>query len=351
MHRKTIVTLSLFLLLPSLLLGCSNKKVEDPSNNKTPLSKTEFFMGTAVSISLYDNKDEAIIKKAFDRVKEIEDEISINKEKTDLDKINDASGKEAVKAKDTTFEIVKKGLYYSNLANGTFDITIGPLVKLWSIGLPEQRLPSDKEINEKKALVNYKDLELNENNKTIFLKKPEMIIDLGGIAKGYTADEIAEILKENNVSSAIIDLGGNIYVIGKNSNTNNPWKIGIQDPLKPRGDIIGSINAENKSIVTSGIYERYFEENGKRYHHILSPASGYPYDNEIAGISILSDYSIDGDALSTTVFSKGLKEGLELLETLPNVEGVFITKDKKVYLTKGIKSSLTITNKEYEIMN
>ncbi|MCT8978614.1 FAD:protein FMN transferase [Clostridium sp. CX1] len=326
--------------------GCT--KVANNSNN--PMTETEFLMGTIIKVSLYDKKNEDVMNKAFDRIRQIESEVSINKEGTELDRVNAGSGKEWVKVKDDTFTIVKKGLEYSKKTEGTFDITVGPIVKLWSIGLPEAKVPTKNEIDEKLKFVGYKDLEVNDNDKSIFLKRPGMIIDLGGIAKGYTADAVSEVLKKEGVKSAVIDLGGNVLAMG-NKPDGEPWRIGIQNPFDSRGQIVGSIGVSNKSVVTSGIYERFIEQDGKKYHHILNPFTGYPYENEIAGITIISDKSIDGDALSTSVFSKGLKGGMEFIENIPGIDVIFITKNKDVYITSGLKNNFKITNSEFKLVN
>lgn len=341
----------LYLILVSSIVAitvaaCSNG---NSSKYSSPISKTDFFMGTVVKISLYDKKDKDIISKAFDRIKEIENEVSINKEGTELDKLNSSAGKEPLKVKDDTYMMIKKGLEYSKLSQGSFDITIGPIVKLWSIGLPEAKVPTELEISDKLKLVGYKDVKINEN-KSIFLKRPGMIIDLGGIAKGYTADAVVDVLKQNGVKSAVIDLGGNVFAMGSKMD-GQPWKIGIQNPFELRGKIIGTIEVQNKSIVTSGIYERFIEKDGKRYHHILSPFNGYPYNNEIAGVTIVSDKSIDGDALSTTVFSKGLNGGMKFVKETKGIEAIFVTKNKEVYITDGLKNNFKLTNTEFKMMN
>lgn len=344
--NKSLKRLALFILLIfslNFFTGCSK-------NNKdtSPLSRTESIMGTVVKITLYDSQDLKVLDKAFERVREIEKSVSINQEGTLLDKVNDFSGIEPVKVDNDTFEIVSKGIDYSKLSNGLFDITIGPLVKLWSIGLPEARVPSKDEIDKVLSYINYENIELNESDKSIFLKESNMIIDLGGIAKGYAADEISKVLTENNVNSAIIDLGGNVYTHGTKI-TGEDWNVGIQNPLSTRGDVLGTIKVSNKSIVTSGIYERFIEQDGVKYHHILNPKTGYPYDNNISGISIISDKSIDGDALSTSVFAMGVENGLKFIECQPNIEAIFVTTDKKIYLSSGMIDLFNLTNPEFEI--
>lgn len=341
--RLTISLLLIFSL--TILGGCSkdNKSTE-------PLSRSEVLMGTVVTVSLYDSNDEAILDKVFNKVKDLESILSINENGTLVDEINEEAGIKPVKVDDDTYNIVKKGIEYSNLSNGLFDISVGPIVKLWNIGLPEARVPSQEEIDEKLPLIEYSDIEIDDTNKTIFLKRKGMMIDLGGIAKGYTADVISNILTEEGVKSAIINLGGNVFAHGRKVNGDD-WKIGIQNPFTERGGIIGTITTSNKSVVTSGIYERYIEQDGVKYHHILSPFTGYPYDNEIAGITIVSDKSVDGDALSTSVFAMGVEKGMEFVNTLDGIDAIFITKDYKVYITDGLKSIFTLTNSDFTLEN
>ena len=339
--KKNLLILPLISVLS--LVGCSEK------NNTDPLSRTELFMGTVVKISLYDNQNEAILTEAFDRIEEIESLVSINEadSQSELDKVNASAGIEAVKVSETTFNIVEKGIEFSKLSNGSFDITVGPLVKLWSIGLEGAKVPTLDEINSVLPLIDYTDVELNKDDSTIFLKNSGMIIDLGSIAKGYAADEVSKILTENNVTSAIIDLGGNVYAHGIKP-SGDDWKIGIQNPFNDRGSILGVLEVKDKTVVTSGIYERYLEDDGTKYHHLLDPKTGYPFDNEIVGISIIADKSVDADALSTTTFSKGLVDGFNFIESLDNVDAIFIDKDYNVYLTDGIKN-FEIDNSDFKL--
>ena len=336
----------MLLIFITTLIGCNKNQ----ASTSELLSRTELFMGTVIKIILYDSNDSTILDKAFDRISEIESLVSINESGTELDKVNDLAGISPVEVTSTTYEIVEKGLEYSKLSNGGFDITVGPLVKLWNIGLDDAKVPTQEEIDSVLPLIDYNLLELNEKDHTIFLKNKGMMIDLGSIAKGYAADEISRILTENNVNSAIIDLGGNIYAHGIKP-SGQDWNIGIQNPFSTRGDIIGVLKVKNKTVVTSGIYERYIEKDGVKYHHLLNPNTGYPFENNIAGVSIITDKSIDADALSTTVFAKGLEEGLKFVETLPNVDAIFITKDNKVYITNGIRDSFTLENEDFTLEN
>ena len=337
-------TISILLIFSlTILSGCSkdNKVTE-------PLSKTELLMGTVVTVTLYDSNDEGILDKVFTKVKELESTLSINENGTLVDKINESAGIEPVKVDYDTYTVIKKGLEYAKLSNGLFDISVGPIVKLWNIGLPEAKVPTKEEIDSRMPFVGYSDVELNDEENTVFLKRQGMMIDLGGVAKGYTADVISDILTEEGVKSAIIDLGGNIFAHGLKVD-GSTWRIGIQNPFSDRGDIIGTITVKNKSIVTSGIYERYIEKDGIKYHHILSPKTGYPYENELAGITIISDKSSDGDALSTSVFAMGVEEGMKFVNTQEGIDAIFVTKDNKIYITDGIRDIFKLTNTDFTL--
>jgi len=344
------ICLSILLIFSFLFLSaCTNNSQSSEANNE-PIEKSELLMGTVISVKIYDSNDETILDQVFDKVKELESKLSINDQGTLIDKINEASGMNPIEIDQDTYYLLEKGLEYGKISEGRFDITIGPLVKLWNIGLEGQKLPTQEEIDSKLPLINYNDLILNKKDSTAFLKKEGMILDLGGIAKGYTADVISEMLSERGVNSAIINLGGNILAKGKNVN-GSLWKIGIQNPNAERGDTVGIIKVENKSVVTSGIYERYFIENGVRYHHLLNPKTGYPYENNIAGITIVSNKSIDGDALSTSVFAMGVEEGLKFVNSREDIDAIFVTTDNKIYLSDGIKDNFELSNEDFTIAN
>lgn len=344
---NTKLRLPLLALLTALLLSGCRKPFSDAAAK--PFSKTNFLLGTIVEISIFDKHDEAIMDKAFDRIREIEKKMTVNNaESSEIINLNKASGKNEVKLSPDTYFVLKKGKEYSEMSDGAFDITIGPVVKLWNIGTDYAAVPEKRKLAEAIKLVDYRKLRLNEDNRTAILEKPGMQVDLGAIAKGYAADEVARILKENGVKHAIINLGGNVITVGSNPN-GKPWKIGIQNPFNPRGDFMGVVQIQDQTVVTSGTYERYFRENGKIYHHILNPFTGYPVENNLRSVSIITGKSIDGDGLSTTALLYGLEEGMKLVDSLENVEAVFITNDKKVYASSGLKNIFTISNPEFKL--
>ncbi|WP_271006432.1 FAD:protein FMN transferase [Listeria seeligeri] len=355
--KKWKIILSI-IMLTLVVSACGNAKdetaKESPNDSKKlidqPYSKTDFLMGTVVTLKIYDKDKEAVLDKGFDRIKELADKITTSDsgKTSEVDKINEQAGKKPVKVSDDIYYLIQEGLEYSENSGGSFDITIGPLTSLWHIGFSDARKPSQAEIDAVLPLINYKDVTMNDKDKTVYLEKEGMQLDLGAIAKGYITDETLKVFKEYKVTTSIIDLGGNIYVQGDNPN-GNKWNVGIQDPFSPRGSVIGKLPESNMSIVTSGIYERYLEVDGKTYHHILDPKTGYPFDNDIAGVSIVSKKSIDGDGLSTATFSKGIKGGMDYIEQFDGVDAIFISKDKKVYETSGLKGQFELTDKNFEM--
>lgn len=319
------------------------------SNNNSLYSETSFLLGTIVEIKTYDENSE-LNKKAFERVKEIETKMTINGDgSSEIEKLNSLSGNSSVTLSDDTFYVLSKGKHYSEISKGRFDITIGSIGKLWNIGTEYATKPEDNLINKKLLSVDYNKLQLNEQTKEAKLIDKDMIVDLGAVAKGYAADEVKRVLIEGGVKNAIINIGGNIITIGTKIDKNN-WNIGIQNPFSTRGEYLGVVQLNNETVSSSGDYEKYFEQDGIKYHHILDPNTGYPCDNELTGVSIITKNSIDADSLSTVSFLMGLKDGLELINGIDDVEAIFITKDKKVYTTDGIdKYKFKLTDKKFRL--
>ncbi|MBU3189818.1 FAD:protein FMN transferase [Clostridium bowmanii] len=315
-------------------------------SNIKPVEKDTYLMGTIVQLKVYGGNAEKATQKALERIGDIENKMSVNMETSEITKLNDKAGKSGQKLSRDTYFVIDEAVKYSKLTEGAFDLSIEPIVKLWGIGTDKERVPSKNEIEEKLKLVNYKDIILDSKNSTVKLKRTGQAIDLGGIAKGYTADEVKKVLINNKISSALINLGGNVYAVGSKSDGTS-WSIGVQNPLDTRGKYLGNLRVTDKSVVTSGNYERYFIVDGKRYHHIFDPKDGYPSENGIISTTIVSDKSIDGDVLSTSTYVLGLTKGLKLVESIKGVEAIFITSDKKVYVTSGLKDSFNLTDKEF----
>ncbi|MEA4971992.1 MAG: FAD:protein FMN transferase [Candidatus Metalachnospira sp.] len=331
----------LFFMLISvfLLTSCSNATSE-----AEPVSQTDFLLNTVCTITIYNEKNtekdsNELITGAFDLCREYENTLSRTIEGSDVYKINHSNGK-PVTVSDSTIEVINCAEKYSKDSNGAFDISIAPLSILWNFEGDNPTVPPDAEISALVQEVDYTKVKVNGNDVT--LEAPVTAIDLGGIAKGYIADRVSEYLETNNVTSAIINLGGNIYTVGTKPDGNN-FNIGIQDPSKTDGSILGYVAVSNKSVVTSGSYERYFIQDGKKYHHILDPSTGYPVENGLCSVSIISDNSIDGDSLSTTCFVLGKDEGMKLINSLDGVQAIFIDDNGEMYFSDGIGKDVIYT--------
>lgn len=329
-----------------ILVGCSSNQTDLLDS---PYQETEFLLGTVVSISIYDSDKEHVLGLVMDRVEELEYIISDEIDTTEVSEINQKAGVEPVQVSDELYYLIEKSIEYGELSNGGFDITVGSLSNLWRIGFDDARKPEQQEIDQVLPLIDQEKVQLNPDDQSVFLIEEDMLLDFGAIAKGYITDEIRLLLTEEGVTSAIIDLGGNIYVMGHRP-TGDEWTVGIQNPFLARGEVVGRMDATDQSIVTSGIYERYIEVDGVQYHHLLDPKTGYPFDNEIAGVSIVSDDSIDGDALSTVVFAKGLDQGLDFIESFTGAEAIFVTKDREIILSSGLVDEFELTNDSFEII-
>ncbi len=294
---------------------------------------------------------------AIQRIQEIEQRMSVTIADSDISKINDAAGKDAIKVNSDTFYVIQKAIQYGELIRGYFDISILPIVKLWDISGDSPRIPDKEELQQILPLVDYKKIILDEQDQTVFLEQEGMAIDLGGIAKGYVGDEVVRILKEHGVTNALINLGGNIAVInGKEDGS--PWRIGIQNPRldddnEKRGHV-AALPTTGNSIVTSGDYERYmvevFQQTGERYHHIFDTSTGYPAQNGLISVTIVTESGIDADALSTSLFVMGLEQGLKLANELEGIEAMFITEDKAIYLSEGLKDQISSVHSDYHII-
>jgi FAD:protein FMN transferase len=295
------------------------------SNIKKPISKNNVgLLGTNTTITLYDYKNKSVLDKCFDLIKEYQDLFSQNIEGSEISLINNAKGN-PVEVSDETIFILEKSIYYSTISNGLFDITVGTVSKLWNFTEEEPTVPDEKMIKEALKHVNYKNIKIEGN--TVTLLDAETQLDLGAIAKGYIADKLKEQLQDNGVSSAIIDLGGNIIAFGSkpiSSRERVPFKIGIRDPEETRNEIIGFANVTDSTIVTSGIYERSFYYDDVFYHHILDPTTGMPFNSDLAGITIIADKSVDADSLSTVTFLLGEDEGRRLIENIDGVDAIFV---------------------------
>ena len=295
------------------------------------LTMTGTYFDTVVQIEVW-GADQEIMEHCRQMCEDYEQMLSATIETSEISRINNAGG-EPVEVSDETAGLIEEGIKYGDISDGQFDITIASATDLWNFTDNEEKiLPDPDELAEAVTHIDYHCIKVEGN--TVTLTDPETRIDLGGIAKGYIADRLKEYLKDEGIEHALIDLGGNMLTLGRRYDGND-FRIGIQKPFADTGTAMAVVSVNDKSVVTSGDYERYFEKDGVIYHHILDPDTGYPVQNDLDQVTIISDQSVDGDALSTTCFAMGLEDGLELIRSLDSIEAVFVTKDGEMHTSSN----------------
>ena len=338
--KKTIFSYKLACsLLAFFLFFCSFSFV-GCGRSKEPVSKSDFYFNTVITITLYGEENASYIDDCFKLASHYENLFSNTIADSDISKINNAGGT-PVTVDDDTIELLQKGIYYGDLSLGQFDITIGKLSSLWDFPNNSGTVPSESDIEATLSTIDYHAIVINGNE--VSLSNPDAMIDLGGIAKGYIADKMKDYLNEKDITSGMINLGGNVLTLGDKPDGSN-YNIGIQKPFAEDGTVMAVLPVSDKSIVSSGNYERYFKKDGKIYHHILDPSTGYPIENNLNQVTIISDKSVDGDALSTTCYALGLDEGLKLIRSMDNIEAVFITDDNTIYKSSDSVNLITDIN-------
>lgn len=295
-------------------------------------------MGTIVQMKICGQDAENVIKEVEEEIRVLEKNMNFYSLESEVTKLNNVG---YIKASDELFKVVEIAKVVSHETNGYFDITCAPLIKLWSIFSDKERVPEDEEIQTELKLVNAKDILLNHNEKSITFRKKDMSIDLGAIAKGYAADSVIEIYKKSNMKYGYINLGGNVSVY-KFPPNKDYWTVGIQDPRKRRNKFIGAILVKDKSVVTSGNYERNFELGGNTYGHLISPKTGCPIEGDFLSVTVVAEESIYADAFATGLFLMNLEDALDIVEKNENIEVIFVTKDNKIYVTSGIRESFVL---------
>lgn len=326
--RKKTIIFTIAILGIMLLIGFIFRM---NATNKTA-SKSGFYFDTIIQIKLYDSGDEKLIDECFEKAEYYENLFSRTKDTSDIYKINHSNG-EPVKVANETIELISKSLAYCESTDGILDITVGSLSELWDISTASLTgsgvIPDDNEIISALSTVDYRCVSLDETNNTVTVTNGA-ILDLGAFAKGYVADEMKKYLNDKGVHTGIINLGGNTLTLGEKSG-GKKYTIGIQEPFSEDGTTITTLQVTDKSVVTSGCYQRYFKVDDKIYHHILDTKTGFPVDNDLYSVTIISDSSLEGDALSTYVYSLGLDEGQKYIESRNDINAVFIDKNLKIH--------------------
>ncbi len=304
-------------------------------------------MGSPILLKLFDH-NEGLASRVFRLIKQQENIFTVNRHDSDVMAINHAAGSHAVVVSAPVFDLIRCAKAVSLLPESSFNFTIGPLVKRWKIGFSGHSVPDASDLQALLALTDPDDVILDEPSRSVFLQKAGMEIDLGAIAKGYIADVVRDYLHQEKVTDALINLGGNVQTLG--AGAEGAWAIGLKKPFSTPDALIGVINVKGKSVVTSGIYERYFESEGQRYHHILDPKTGYPLDNELLSVTVISDDSIDGDIYTTLLYGMGVEKSLACLKNIPQIEAIFVTKDQQVIFSSQRQFTFTLLDNSFRTL-
>ncbi|AFL99823.1 membrane-associated lipoprotein involved in thiamine biosynthesis [Desulfitobacterium dehalogenans ATCC 51507] len=350
LRSRKLSFIGIVLITLGLLTACNGKPVQQEEVKK--FDSTDIAMGTVISQRVFGDNGQAAIDEALEKIRSLENLLTFNAPGGDVNKLNEYAGKQSVELQPETLLILKESKTIAELSGGAFDVTVGPIVKSWGIGTDNARIPSEAELKEQLPLVNYKNLIIEGN--TAYLKQAGQMVDLGGIAKGYAGDAAVEVYKKLGITSAFINLGGNVVTVGSKPD-GSLWTVGVRNPRPANEEddqIVGMITVADKAVVTAGDDQRFFEVDGVRYHHILNPHTGYPAQSDLMSVTLVTDSSLVADALDTAVYILGLEKGRAMLEKYGGVEAVFITRDKKIYITDGLKDSFQFydESKEYELV-
>jgi thiamine biosynthesis lipoprotein len=321
------------------LAGCTTKQSD-------PYTKVDFAMGTVINQTIYSGED--ITQDVMNIIVNIENNmLSWRVESSDIAKINAMAGKGEINVSDAVKNDLLTAIDIGNNSDGALDITIGNISRLWNIEADEPKVPSDEDIKELLKNVDFRKLSVTDEGVIL----PENTsIDLGAVGKGIACDRIKEYFDiKESVEGAVISVGGSILVYGNKPDHSN-WKVGITNPRGEEADVFGALTLDKECYIsTSGDYEKYFIEDGKRYHHILDPQTGYPSESGLISVTIVSDQGVLSDGLSTACFVLGYEKSLPLLEKY-NAEAIFVDVDKNVIVTEGLKNSFSILKEDYKMM-
>ena len=328
---KTIIAITVSTAAFTGLAGCGNGVIFSQSD-KEPVTVNDFKLDTYVSITGYDNADEAVLKEALSLCDKYEDIFSMYKEGSELWMINENKTTDVSPELGT---VIEKALSFSSRSEGNFQISLGRVSELWDFNSEKHTIPDENVIQSALATVDDSLIVIkpkeNPSDGWLISKPEDTKIDLGAVSKGYVADKIKEFLIEHGVRQAVINLGGNVLCVGNKNGSG--FNIGIRKPFSDATDTATVLSLSDKAVISSGVSERYFEdEDGRIYHHILNPKTGYPYDNGLWQTSVITDDSLTGDCLSTLCFTLGLEKGLELASR-EGFGAVFITDDGQLHYT------------------
>lgn len=313
----------------------------------SPASYSAVLMGSPIVLKLTEH-NATLAQNVFRLIAQLEQVFTVNRAQSEVMAINHAAGQHPVVVSAQVFTLIALAKRVSLLPASAFNLAIGPLVKRWKIGFQGDSVPPADEIAALLLLTDPHQVILDVDAQTVFLSQPGMEIDLGAIAKGYIADRVCDYLRLQQVSQALINLGGNVHTLGSATNETG-WAIGVKAPFAAAEALIGFLTVSGQSVVTSGIYERYFLQDNHCYHHILDPHTGYPLDNELLSVTVVSDRSIDGDIYTTLLYGMGITQGCTFLADKPGISALFVTRDRQVILSDADQLHFTLLDNRYQL--
>ncbi|RFZ80241.1 FAD:protein FMN transferase [Lacrimispora amygdalina] len=302
----------------------------------TEYTKIIYLMGTKISLYIKGEETIMLAKKAEEMLIRYNEIFSANSDHSQLAMIKKMAAIAPQRVDEELYELIKTGKKHSLNEDSFLNIAIGPLIKLWRIGFTGAHVPDKESIEKVLELLNPENIQLDDDNKTVYLQKKGMEIDLGAIAKGYFADKVMELFKSHGAVSAMVDMGGNVLVYGDSPSDGSDWNVGIQNPFLPRGNAAALIKIRNQSVVTSGIYERVLEKEGSKYHHIFNSKTGYPMESNIASLTVVADRSLDCDIYTTKLFGLDAALIIHRVNKMKDIGAVVITVDGKLACTENL---------------
>lgn len=305
------------------------------SAKATPTERTLFLMDTVVTIRAIGSNSAFAVEEAFRAIKRVEALFSKFDEDSEVARINAGAGT-WVSVSPEVFNLIALSKTYGELTDGAFDITIGPLMSLWGFSSRRYHVPSPEELLAVKEYVDYRKIALNTEHNQVKIPLG-FRLDLGGVAKGYAVDKATEALHGAGIRQGLINAGGDITTLG-NRPDGNPWRVGIQHPFE-LGAVLAVLPLTDQAVVTSGDYERFFEEQGVRFHHILNPKTGYPAEN-LVSVTVVAKEALMADILSTAFFVLGVDASLKVLESLSFVDAVFVDKEGEITVSEGLRRKI-----------
>ena len=355
---KQKIVIACVCLSASLLMGgCNNTKQDTTTETKSTqtesdgdvsdkeASKDIFAMDTYMTVTAYGDQAQEAVNEAGAEIERLDNMLSTGNEESEIAKLNQS--RSATLSEDAGY-LVERALELNEETGGAFDIAIYPIMEAWGFPTQNYQVPTEDTLQSLLKLCDVSGITYDKDSRNISFNQEGMKIDLGGIAKGYTSSRIMEIYKENNISSGLVNLGGNVQALGTKTD-GSKWRVAVQSP-DDSDDYLGVLSIEDKAVITSGGYERYFEQDGKTYHHIIDPQTGYPAENGLTSVTIVSEDGTLADGLSTSLFIMGKDKAIEFWRAHSNeFDAIILTDDGKIYVTEGIQDDFS-TEMDTEII-